>query len=147
MPEERFEDLSERTQEKILRAAKKARAQHEAWEASGLSHKAFDDYARFRQPLTPEEQAKVDEAIVAEQERLKIPIPLELQWEKGYIDLDGRLALSFDRGAYMQIAMARAETQTAHVYPEEPGLMEKYPGIDPFKKCTEEEMAFAFRLE
>lgn len=147
MPEERFEDLSERTQEKILRAAKKARAQHEAWEASGLSHKAFDDYARFRQPLTPEEQAKVDEAMGAEQERLKIPIPLEMQWEKGYIDLDGRLALSFDRGAYMQIAMARAETQTAHVYPEEPGLMEKYPGIDPFKKCTEEEMAFAFRLE
>ena len=33
------------------------------------------------------------------------------------------------------------------IYPEEPGLMEKYPGIDPLGQYTKAEMSLAYRLE
>lgn len=151
MPEEKVETPEERKQRKLAEVAKKldqVRAQHEAWEASGLQHQAFKTYEEFREPISKDEQLLLDGYMENEQELLKNPPPPDMVWEKGFIDGDFRLALSPKLAGYMRIAMDRAEAQTGtSPYPEESGLMEKYPGIDPRGKYTEAEMGFAFRLE
>lgn len=163
MPEGRRETPEERHKRKMAEVQKNidnAKRQHEAWVASGRQYMAFDAYAEYRQPLRQFEQDDITSAVEEEKEKQeKDPIPEEMRWSdghvEGFIDGDYRLALYAEMAVRMNIATDRTAAQLDKdkgdhpypIYPEEPGLMEKYPGIDPLGHYTEAEMSLTYRLE
>lgn len=109
----------------------------------------YERYGQYRQELSDEEKGMLEDARKQE-EKLLADASLQ-RWEHGYINSKGKRELFPVRETEVKIAMSRAEEHflpwdnTRTYFPEDPGIVEKFPGIDPKGKFSQVDMSFADR--
>ena len=109
----------------------------------------FEQYAPYRPAVTAQEQAVLD-AARRDQETI-LADPRVKRWERGWIDGDGKQVPYPLQQSQIRIALNRASEQLQGwsgeqtTFPDEPDIVERFPGIDPLGKSCEVDMAFAQR--
>lgn len=110
----------------------------------------FQKYEEYRPKLSDEEKGLLDYA-KEQEDKLFADETLE-RWEHGWINSEGTRKLSPVREREVRIAMDRADTHFQSwdnariIYPEDPEILDKFPGIDPRGKYSEVDMAFSDRF-
>lgn len=109
----------------------------------------YERYGEYRQELSDEEKGMLEYARKQE-EKLLADASLQ-RWEHGWINSEGKRELFPVRDTEVKIAISRAENHflpwdnTRTYFPEDPGIVEKFPGIDPKGKFSQVDMSFADR--
>ena len=109
----------------------------------------FEQYAPYRPAVTAEDQQLLEEA-QRDQDTI-LADPNVRRWERGWIDGEGKQAPYPLQQTQMRIALNRASAQLQGwngeqtLFPDEPGIVERFPGVDPLGKSCEVDMAFAER--
>ena len=109
----------------------------------------YERYGEYRQELSDEEKGMLEYARKQE-EKLLADASLQ-RGEHGWINSEGKRELFPVRDTEVKIAISRAENHflpwdnTRTYFPEDPGIVEKFPGIDPKGKFSQVDMSFADR--
>ncbi len=109
----------------------------------------YEKYGKYHQELSEEEKGSLNYAREQE-EKLLADASLE-RWEHGWVNSEGVKKLFPVREREVKIALERAEKHlepwdnARNYFPEDPGIVEKFPGIDPKGKFSEVDMSFADR--
>lgn len=110
----------------------------------------YQEYEKYRPELSDYEKEDLEAARVNEEELMADPNTKH--WEHGWIDGDKKRLRYPVVEQEIRIGMDRASAQLMPwekkgiIYPDDPGIVEKFPGIDPQGKFCEIDMSFAQRL-
>lgn len=109
----------------------------------------FEQYAPYRPAITAEEQEML--GMGQRNQEMLLADPNVRHWERGWLDGDGKQVPYPLQQEQMRIALNRASDQLRNwsgrqtMFPEEPDIVERFPGVDPLGKACEVDMAFAER--
>ncbi|MCI8529623.1 MAG: hypothetical protein HFH82_10805 [Lachnospiraceae bacterium] len=109
----------------------------------------FQKYEEYRQELSEEEKELLNYA-KDEEEKLLANETLE-RWEHGWVNSQGKRELFPVRDREVRIATERAEERLQYwdnarmIFPEDPEIVDKFPGIDPKGMFSEVDVSFSDR--